>query len=62
MSYKDEIQEIAFEIAFQKYDKDFYDLTEKQRDKVYEEAQEAYFDNLASQADAMIDRAKYQGK
>lgn len=61
MGYKDDIQEQADEIAFQKYGKDFYDLSEKQQDEVYEEAQEAYTDNLASQADAMKDREKYRG-
>lgn len=62
MSYKDAIQEFADEIAFGKYGKDFYDLTEKQRDEVYEQAMEQYTDNLASQVDAMIDREKYSGR
>lgn len=60
MSYKDEIQEQADEIAWRDYGLDFYDLTEKQRDKVYEQAQEAYTDNIMSQADSMIDREKYK--
>jgi hypothetical protein len=53
MSYKDDIQVHADEIAWAKYGKDFYDLTEEQQDKVYEEAQELYFDYLFSQADSM---------
>lgn len=60
MSYKDDIQEHANEIASQKYDKDFYDLTEKQQDEVYTQAQEQYFDNLYSQADSMAEERKFK--
>lgn len=60
MSYKDDIQEIADEIAWEKYGKEsFYDLTEEQQDKVYEEAQERYVDNYASQIDSIMERRKY---
>jgi len=61
MNYKDEIQEYADEIASQKYDKDFYDLTEKQQDEVYEEAQERYIDNFTSQIDSMQERQTEKG-
>lgn len=55
-SYKDDIQERANEIASGKYGKDFYDLTEKQQDKVYEEAQEAQTDHYVSLADSMAEK------
>lgn len=62
MSYKDEIQEHADEIAWEKYRKDFYDLTEDEQDKVWAEAEERYIDNHLSQIDSMVDRAKYEDR
>lgn len=59
MNYKDAIQEYADEIAWESYDKDFYDLPEDKQDKVYEQAQERYIDNFASQIDGMKEREKY---
>ena len=56
MSYKDDIQVHADEIAWGEYGKDFYDLSEKEQDKVYEAAQELYVDRLASQADSMMEQ------
>lgn len=56
MNYKEEIQERADEIAGEKYDKDFYDLTEEQQDEVYEEAQEALTDHYVSVADSMLEK------
>ena len=46
MSYKDETQEIAHEIAWEEHGKDFYDLTEEEQDKVYARAQEIYTDSF----------------
>jgi len=60
MSYKDEIQQFADELAAEKYDKDFYDLSEKQQDEVYAEAQERYVDHFTSLADSMSEEMKYQ--
>jgi len=53
---KEEIQERADEIAGEKYGKAFYELSEKQQDKVYEEAQESWTDHYASLADSMKER------
>lgn len=51
MNYKDTIQEYADEIAEKEHGKDFYDLSEKEQDKVYKEAQEMYVDDYTSQID-----------
>lgn len=56
MSYKDDIQVHADEIAWAEHGKDLYDLTEKERDEVYQKAQEVYVDRLASQADSMMEK------
>ena len=50
-SYKDDIQQIADEIANEEYQKDFYDLSAEQQDKVYGQAIERYTDRLAMQID-----------
>lgn len=60
MDYKEMIQQFADEIASEKYDKDFYDLTEKQKDEVYEEAQERCTDHYVSLADSMAEERKYE--
>jgi len=60
MSYKDEIQERADELAFERYDKDFYDLTEEQRDKVYEYDQNSWTNHYASLADSMAEERKFE--
>lgn len=61
MSYKDEIQEHADDLAYQKYGKDFYDLTEEQQEEIYKEAQEMFNDDFASQADSMKEKRKFEG-
>lgn len=53
MNYKEAIQEYADEIAWKEYGKDFYDLSEKEQDKVYEMAQERYVDDYTSQIDKL---------
>lgn len=60
MDYKEAIQVHADEIAWDKYGKDFYDLSEDEQDKVYEEAQEQYVDHFTSQIDKMRGREKYK--
>lgn len=42
MSYKDRIQEIAEDIAYLRFGKDFYDLSEEEKDRIYEEATRNY--------------------
>jgi hypothetical protein len=54
--YKDRIQNKAEELAREKYDKDFYDLPEKIRDKIYNLAMELYKDHYAAEIDAAYDR------
>ena len=54
--YKEAIQIHADEIAWNNYDKDFYDLSEELQDKVYAEAEEQYADDFASQIDSMKGR------
>lgn len=60
MDYKEMIQQFADEIAAEKYDKDFYDLSEAQQEEVYEQAQERCNDHYASLADSMAEEMKYQ--
>ena len=49
--YKYDIQMIAEGIAQERYDKDFYDLSDGQQYEVYTDAQSRYFDRAADRAD-----------
>lgn len=57
--YKYWIQCKADEIAQEKYDCEYYDLPDSVQLSVYDEANEAYKDHLASEIDTAKERAKY---
>ena len=50
---KDKIQSIADEIADEDFGQEFYDLSEKQQDRVYKKAIQRLNDMLADRADMM---------
>ncbi len=49
--YKDRIQARADQLAFERYEKDFYDLPEAQRDAIYTEANRDVIESMTSAAD-----------
>lgn len=49
--YKEAIQLYADEIAWENYEKDFYDLSEELQDKIYTQAKERYADNFFSKGE-----------
>lgn len=49
--YKEGIQRIADDIASELYGLDFYELDDEKQDKVYERAQEIYWEGKFSEAD-----------
>jgi len=53
---KDQIIERADELAMEIYDKEFYDLTEDQKDKIFKQAEEDVIDNFVGQAERLEDR------
>ena len=50
---KDKIQSIADEIADEDFGQEFYDLSQKQQDRVYKKAIQRLNDMLADRADMM---------
>jgi hypothetical protein len=58
---KDKIQSIAEEIADEDFGQEFYDLSEKQQDRVYRKAMQRLNDMLADRADMMRKNEKYGG-
>jgi hypothetical protein len=58
---KDKIQSIADEIADEDFGQEFYDLSEKQQDRVYRKAMQRLNDMLADRADMMRKNEKYGG-
>ena len=58
MDYKEWISEKAYELADEKYNKEFYDLSDELQMEVYNEAVEAYKDFLADQIDQLHELAK----
>jgi len=58
MDYKDMIQMRADEIAYEKYKKDFYNLSSELQNEVYRESMEWYKDYLADQIDLQKERLK----
>jgi hypothetical protein len=56
--YKYEIQMLAEEAAQEKYDKDFYALTDAEQIKLYAEAEEQYQDQRAAYFESMVDAAQ----
>ncbi len=49
--YKDRIQQRAEELAFARYEIWFYDLPEKERDAIYEEARQDVIEGYRGLAD-----------
>ena len=58
---KGKIQSIAEEIADEDFGQEFYDLSEKQQDRVYRKAMQRLNDMLADRADMMRKNEKYGG-
>ncbi len=58
---KDKIQSIADEIADEDFGQEFYDLSQKQQDRVYRKAIQKLNDMLADRADMMRKSEKYGG-
>ncbi len=58
---KDKIQSIADEIADEDFGQEFYDLSQKQQDRVYRKAIQKLNDMLADRADMMRKNEKYGG-
>ena len=58
---KDRIQSIADEIADEDFGQEFYDLSQKQQDRVYKKAMQRLNDMLADRADMMRKGEKYGG-
>ena len=58
---KDKIQSIADEIADEDFGKAFYDLSEKQQNRVFKKAMQRLNDMLADRADMMRKNEKYGG-
>jgi hypothetical protein len=58
---KDKIQSIADEIADEDFGQAFYDLSEKQQDRVFRKAMQRLNDMLADRADMMRKNEKYGG-
>ncbi len=56
---KGKIQSIAEEIADEDFGQEFYDLSEKQQDRVYRKAMQRLNDMLADRADMMRKNEKY---
>lgn len=55
MNFKDECSERTEEMAWDKYNKGFYDLTDEQQDEIWSAAEEAVIDIRLSIAESMID-------
>ena len=58
---KDKIQSIADEIADEDFGQAFYDLSEKQQNRVFKKAMQRLNDMLADRADMMRKNEKYGG-
>jgi len=58
-SMKELITQKADEVALDKYDREFYQLTTEQQDEVWKLAEQAGQDYLAAQIDAARERSKY---
>lgn len=50
---KDKIQERAMDMAYEQYNKDFYDLTEAQQTEIYNKAESLVMDEMVDEADTM---------
>jgi len=63
INYKDWLQNRAEELALEKYDAGFCDLTEDKRAEVYNQAIEEYKNRIAARIDKVIaDRKRKEGR
>lgn len=53
--YKDDIQEIANDLALERHGKEFYDLTPVIQEPIYAQAIEDYVNRMADRADYLND-------
>lgn len=56
MDYKEGIMLQAFELAWEEYEMDFYDLPEDIQDRVYTKAEELYWEDQFNKADSMKEK------